>query len=58
MDKCFIDAFLPILIKSEGRRNGMKTVLIIAGIIVFWYMGLFMLLHKRVGKNPMNSITS
>lgn len=50
MDKCFIDALLPILIKSEGRRNGMKTVLIVAGIIVFLVYGFVLYCCIRVGK--------
>lgn len=42
--------FLPILIKSEGRRNGMKTVLIVAGIIVFLVYGFVLYCCIRVGK--------
>ena len=42
MDKCFIE--------SEGRRNGMKTVLIVAGIIVFLVYGFVLYCCIKVGK--------
>lgn len=42
--------FLPILIKKEGRRNGMKTVLIVAGIIVFLVYGFVLYCCIKVGK--------
>lgn len=51
MDKCFIDAlFANTDKKSEGRRNGMKTVLIVAGIIVFLVYGFVLYCCIRVGK--------
>ena len=50
MDKCFIDAFFVNTEKNEGRRNGMKTVLIVAGIIVFLVYGFVLYCCIRVGK--------
>ena len=50
MDKCFIDALFANTDKSEGRRNEMKTVLIVAGIIVFLVYGFVLYCCIRVGK--------